>query len=27
MDEDADRTPDYLLGKKSYISLTLYYGM
>jgi hypothetical protein len=26
-DEDADRTPEYLVGKNSYISLTLYYGM
>jgi len=26
-DEDTDRTPEYLLGKNSFISLTLYYGM
>jgi len=26
-DEDSDRTPEYLVGKNSYISLTLYYGM
>ena len=26
-DEDTDRTPEYLLGKNSYFSLTLYYGM
>ncbi|GMR25348.1 MAG: hypothetical protein BMS9Abin39_0639 [Ignavibacteria bacterium] len=26
-DEDADRTPEYLVGKNSYISLNLYYGL